>query len=217
MDSNTWTKGGKYTPKIYSEADRYIYIMIIHNVSLSDLDTYICEFDFDQTTLSFKMEEYFPFIYFPGNNDTVYNISETEMNVLIERKCPWTYCIALYNDEDITKSMIKVDNPEATTLYNSTQLQMDLRECNGNLYKSCILGLMSFNLTKQIQQCTDGMESSAPKQEPTGMKTVIIAIMIISMIVAVIIVTVIIVCLCNRSKKIECLGCGGYLSVRRND
>lgn len=67
------------------------------------------------------------------------------------------YYICSTQDEDITQSMIKVDNPEATTLYNSTQLQMDFRKCNGNLYKSCILGLMSFNLTKQIQQCTDGM------------------------------------------------------------
>lgn len=179
--SNISTKGGKYTPKIFNETDSFIYLMTIHNVSLSDLDIYTCEIGFNQSTVSFTMKEYLPFIYFPANNDTVYSISKTEMNVLIERKCPWPYCIALYNDKDITKWMKKVDNREATTY--STKLPMVLRECNGNLYKSWILGLKSFKLTKKIQQCTNGIKSSAPKQTPTGMKTVIIAIVIILIIV----------------------------------
>ncbi|XP_076084887.1 uncharacterized protein LOC143055609 [Mytilus galloprovincialis] len=217
--SKTSTKEEKYTPEIYIEADRYIYLMIIHNVSLSDLDTYICEFGFYHATLSFTMEGNLLFIYVPGNNDIEYNISKTEMNVLIQRIYPQPYCTAFYNDEDITKSMRKVDIREATTY--STLMQMDLRECNGSLNISCILGSMSFNLTKRIQQCSDGVESSTPtgmelstpKQKHTGVNITIPAIGITLIIVAVVAIVAVSVSFCKGSKTTEDLNVVVYTPV----
>lgn len=62
--------------------------------------------------------------------------------------------IFFYQDEDISKLMNKQDRLE--TLMYSTSMQMNLTECSGNLNMSCMIGSMSFNRSKNIQQCCKG-------------------------------------------------------------
>lgn len=56
------TKGEKYTSRIYHDGDAYFYQLTIHNVSVSDLGKYSCQFNFQEASLTFAMDINLSFI-----------------------------------------------------------------------------------------------------------------------------------------------------------
>lgn len=54
---NVSTNKTKYTPTLYKEGTMYMYILTLHNFNFTDLGTYICEFDFEDASITFAMEK----------------------------------------------------------------------------------------------------------------------------------------------------------------
>lgn len=61
-DGNVSTNETKYKPLLYKEGPRYIYTLTLHNSSITDLGTYICEVGFQSTLITFAINDFLPFI-----------------------------------------------------------------------------------------------------------------------------------------------------------
>ncbi|CAC5398178.1 unnamed protein product [Mytilus coruscus] len=192
---NTSTKGEKYTSTFSHENDIYIYNLTIHNVSVSDLDNYSCEFDFKSAYLKFTMDSKLKFIYIPDNSDIVSNISESKLNMRIPMIYPKPKCTVVFNDEDISQLIKQKDKRERTMF--STTMQMSLSGCNINVTMSCILGSRSFNWFQNISQCGNAINGKEPVSVYPIPFTVLLSL------AAAVVITVILCYKCNKREGLQ--------------
>ncbi|XP_071141566.1 uncharacterized protein [Mytilus edulis] len=161
---NVSTNKTKYTPTLYKEGTMYMYILTLHNFNFTDLGTYICEFDFEDASITFameKMDKTLSFVYIPNQSDVVFNLTAlepTQLNIWIQKIYPQPKCTVYYKNEDITGT-IKYAIELGLTVY-SVNMEIVLNECSGSLTISCLIGTRHFTVSNYIQQCCKGNECS---------------------------------------------------------